>query len=238
MKPFFVSTVLLLLSLTMGQSQVWAAVSDRPPAQVSICALDLSGSMGVEQRLSSLVRTLQAAQKDELIYVIGFARNSVELLKVRMPSEHGPRDINLKQARQAIIETLRTRLRERGGNLDRSSTDVLGVLQQASRIFEESGAATKRLYIFSDHIETTGFKMDLGVLTKPNEHQQLLTEAARRGVHLPRLDGVAVYASVPLLQGQKMTTTQRETGRREIKAFWEDLYRQSGAQLAAWRSVD
>lgn len=228
--------ITMLLWLLLGTPFQTAAAAE----EVVVHLVDLSQSTGGhEKNLSALIQQLQSAGKNDRIIVVGFGKNAQVLLKVTMPSKRGPRrDGYLIQARQRAVETLQRNLKDRESQLDRSSTDILGALLQAQRILEESGASVKRLYLYSDMLDTTTLQMEITTLSHPESHQRYLQKAAQKHVILPQLEGAEIVLFTLLHEGQWRTTQEREIARRELRAVWGELFRQSRGQKVSWHTVD
>ncbi len=227
--------VTMLLTLLLGTLPTAAAAEKI----MAVHLVDLSQSTGDQRRsVSALLQQIQTAGKDDRIIVVGFGKNAQVLLRATMPSQSGPKDINMIKTRQAAAETFQRNLKNRVGQLDRSSTDILGALLQAQRIFEESGASVKRLYLYSDLLDTATLQMDITPLSSPDGHQRYLQKAVQKQVILPQLDGVEVVLYTLLHQGQWRMTQEQEIARRELRAVWEELFRQSHGQVVGWHTVD
>jgi hypothetical protein len=209
-----------------------------------ICLVDLSKSIGDSGEDSALSRNIKqveavigTANKGDQIMVLGFGRRSnAILLEAQMPTQAGPMNKHLKSTRLAANKKLEENLNSRIGQVDRSKTDLHGGILKASRIYEEKGKdSKKKLFIFSDMLDTVTFGFSMKKLKVPEAHKDLWKKA--RSSTWPNLQNVSVAIHYSPSVANDFTEADVETATRELKSFWAMYINKCGGELTRFETT-
>lgn len=203
-----------------------------------VCLLDGSGSMGedlLNKNLKKVELIMQSLPKGASFNMVAFGKSSsVDLLKVKMPDKAGPGNINLINTQKAAKAKLRENI-SRLSALDRSSTDVIGGLLKAERLFAEHQASNKKLYILSDMLDTANLKMGFKSLSKQGSHTKLLGESSR--LPTPNLAGADIYIFAVFEPDRKYSAVDIESAIKGSKSFWQEYFKGTGGNLIQYQTT-
>lgn len=203
-----------------------------------VCLIDGSGSMGddlLNKNLKKVELIMQSLPKGASFNIVAFGRSSsVDLLKVKMPDKAGPGNINLINTQKAAKAKLRENL-SRLSTLDRSSTDVIGGLLKAERLFTENQAGNKRLYIMSDMLDTANLAMGFKSLSKKGCQARLLAQSA--ALPAPNLERTDIFIYAVFEPDHKYSAVEIESSIKESKSFWLEYFKGTGGNLIQYQTT-
>ena len=236
-------SILLFSIIILNSSAAFAAEHN-----VYIVLLDLSGSVqkgGENSQLEANLKAISAnirktAKKNDEFYVIGFARNASQLLKVKFPGKEGPKKRNITRTARLAEAKLRENLKKwSNGQLDSKSTDILGTLLLAQKTFNSRPDSKGRtLYLFSDMLETEHYKLNIATLAKQGSHIKYLKTASESDLRVPNLAGVDIYCNCKVTDGMaKMNVYEQLTATVELEKFWRAVFKASKGNLKEYTSV-
>jgi hypothetical protein len=216
---------------------------------LTIALVDMSGSVtkdneGQESKDSPLNRNLAELNKEihrlgkgNTIICIGFGRKSdVTFLKATMPKQAGPMNKYLNATRDAAVNKLKENINNKSQAIDASRTDVIGGLLRASRLFAETPDVTgKHLIVYSDMLDNESAGLSINRLKALGSHSVLLKKLVGQ-VGVPVLKDVDVDLFSVFTDIKDINTVQTESAIKELKGFWGEYLRRSGASVKSFRT--
>lgn len=102
------------------------------------------------------------------------------------------------------------------------TTDILGALELAHRIFESYSRSKRALVVLSDMVQESPELSLKNQALGPRQRSRLVGNLHRKG-RIPRLSGVRVW-----VVGARNSEVRRF---REIRSFWMEVFKAAGARL-------
>ncbi len=214
-------------------------------ATTTVGLFDLSGSVSIDnsgsegkdsplnKNLIELGEEINRLKKGDTIIVLGFGKKSdVTLLKATMPKQAGPLNGYLSQTKEAAKRKFRENLLSRSKSVDNSMTDVIGACFRASRLFGESqGLTEKRLFLYSDMLDNENLGLSLNRIKSVGSHKGFLRRLEGKNIGYPNLKEVEVTLFCCFSDLKGITTVETEIAIKELKAFWVEFFKRSGATV-------
>lgn len=219
------------IKVLVGVLVIWMCIVGSVRARDIVILFDVSGSMNQNkyrnlmlENLKYAIRIINTLDKGDTLSFLAFGGRRIQrVIYASMPNKRGPMGRYVKVARVKIIRTLLKRMKDL--NVDTRSTDIVGALLTAERVFSEGKDPVKELYMFSDMVDTTTWNMNKSI-PKPS-----------RVKPLPDLSGVKVTVVCLYEADPNAKTFQSELYIRRLRKFWVTYLKKAGAKEVVFKTL-